>query len=77
MCLGTIAVLAEAWGTGPTRAGRLDDGTIVPLAFVPDADAGSHLLVHLGVAVEVLEPDDAADAFALRSGRADDNGGPS
>ena len=36
--------------------GRLDDGCVVPLAFVPDARPGAYLLVHLGIPVEVLDP---------------------
>ena len=46
MCLGSIAVLVEAWDEGGARVGRLDDGCVVPLAFVPDAEAGAHLLLH-------------------------------
>lgn len=67
MCLGSIALLVEAWEEGGVRQGRLDDGSIVPLSFVPDAPAGAHVLVHLGVPVEVLTPDAAADALALRA----------
>ena len=40
MCLGSIAVLAEAWDEGGARVGRLDDGCVVSLAFVPDAQPG-------------------------------------
>ena len=40
MCVGSIAVLAEAWDEGAARVGRLDDGCVVPLSFVPDAAAG-------------------------------------
>ena len=67
MCLGTIAVLTEAWAADGARLGRLDDGTVVSLAFVPEAAAGAHLLVHLGIPVEVLDADTAADALALRN----------
>ena len=56
MCLGTIALLVEAWEDGGARLGRLEDGVVVPLAFVPEARAGRHLLVHLGIPVEVLDP---------------------
>ncbi len=66
MCLGGIAVLAEAWDEGGARLGRLDDGSVVPLGFVPDARPGAQLLVHLGIPVEVLEPTVAAQALALR-----------
>lgn len=66
MCLGAIALLAETWAEDGTPVGRLGDGCVVSLAFVPDARAGDHLLVHLGVPVEVLEPETAARALALR-----------
>ena len=66
MCLGEIATLVAAWEEDGARLGRLADGTVVSLAFVPDARADDHLLVHLGIPVEVLEPDTAARALALR-----------
>jgi hydrogenase maturation factor len=67
MCLGSIAVLVESWGDAGTRVGRLDDGCIVPLSFVPNAPLGTHLLVHLGIPVEVLHPHAARAALALRA----------
>jgi hydrogenase maturation factor len=73
MCLGTISVLVESWDADGTQVGRLDTGEVVSLAFVPDAHTGAHLLVHLGIPVEVLDPADAEVALALRSdtGRSD------
>ncbi len=35
MCLGSIAVLVEAWDDEGTRLGRLDDGCVVPLVIRP------------------------------------------
>lgn len=67
MCLGSIAVLVETWDDAGTWLGRLDDGRLVPLSFVPDATAGAHLLVHLGIPVEVLDPAAAREALALRA----------
>ena len=66
MCVGSIAVLAEAWDEGAARVGRLDDGCVVPLSFVPAAEPGAHLLLHLGIPVEVLDPDTAREALELR-----------
>ena len=66
MCVGSIAVLAEAWDDGAARLGRLDDGCVVPLSFVPGAQPGAHLLLHLGIPVEVLDPQTAREALALR-----------
>ena len=67
MCLGSIARLAEAWDDEGARVGRLDDGCVVSLSFVPDASPGAHLLLHLGIPVEVLDPDAAREALALRA----------
>jgi len=67
MCVGSIAVLVEAWDDGAVRLGRLDDGCVVPLSFVPEAAPGEHLLLHLGLPVEVLDPAEAAEALELRA----------
>jgi hydrogenase maturation factor len=72
MCLGSVAVLAEAWDEDGVRLGRLDDGCVVALSFVPEAEPGMHLLVHLGLPVEVLAPEAARDALALRATAASD-----
>jgi hydrogenase maturation factor len=66
MCVGGIARLVAVWEEDRVRLGRLADGAVVSLAFVPQARADDHLLVHLGIPVEVLEPDMAAQALALR-----------
>jgi len=66
MCLGTIAVLVETWEEDGARLGRLDDGTTVPLAYVPAASPGVHVLIHLGIPVEVLDEHAARDALDLR-----------
>jgi hydrogenase maturation factor len=60
MCLGTMATLVEAWDDRGARVGRLDTGADVSLAFVPDAELGSLLLVHLGIPVEVVAPESVA-----------------
>jgi hydrogenase maturation factor len=69
MCLGSIVRLVGAWEEHGTRIGRLDDGAVVTLAFVPEAAPGDDVLVHLGVPVEVLPPEDARAAIALREAR--------
>jgi len=68
MCLGVIRVLEAAWDEAGARLGRLDDGAVVSLGFVPEAEPGAYLLVHLGVPVEVLEADAAQEALQLRDG---------
>jgi hydrogenase maturation factor len=67
MCVGTIATLVEVIDQEGVRSGRLADGCIVPLTFVPEALSGSQLLLHLGIPVEVLDPEAARDALCLRA----------
>jgi len=57
MCIGTSAVLVEVWEEGGARVGRLGDGNVVSLAFLPQAEAGDVVLVHLGIPVEVIVPE--------------------
>jgi hydrogenase maturation factor len=70
MCLGSIALLVEAWDEDGVRVGRLDDGCVVPLAYVPEAQPGTHVLLHLGIPVETLAPEAAREALELRTGGA-------
>jgi hydrogenase maturation factor len=67
MCVGAINELVDTWEHGGTRIGLLADGSVVTLAFVPAARVGDRLLVHLGIPVEVLDPDAAAEALSLRT----------
>ena len=66
MCLGDIDLLVETWDDGGAPVGRLERAGVVSLAYVPDAAAGSRVLVHLGVPVAVLDTEAAAEALALR-----------
>ena len=76
MCLGAIVELVDTWEEDGARVGRLADGSVVTLAVVPEAGVGAHLLVHLGIPVEVLDPAIAADALSLRErALSDDYGG--
>ena len=67
MCLGTIHVLEEVWDDNGARVGRLQDGSVVSLGFVPDAQPGVYVIVHVGIPVEVLSAEDAQAALALRT----------
>jgi hydrogenase maturation factor len=66
MCVGSIALLEETWDDDGVRVGCLTDGRVVTLSFVPEARPGTHLLLHLGIPVEVLDPAAAREALALR-----------
>lgn len=55
MCIGSVAFLAAVWDEGGARAGRLADGRVVPLGFLPEAQAGDAVLLHLGIPVDLLD----------------------
>jgi hydrogenase maturation factor len=57
MCIGSSALLVEVWMDEGSRVGRLSDGHVVSLAFLPEAEAGDVVLLHLGIPVEVLVPE--------------------
>lgn len=67
MCLGMIVRLEEIWDSGGMPMGR-GAGAEDPicLAYVPEATAGDQVLVHVGFALEVLAPESAAEAIAVR-----------
>lgn len=66
MCLGGIARLTETWEEEGVCLGRLDDGSVVTLSFLPEATPGTYVLVHLGIPVEALDEATAEEALALR-----------
>ena len=72
MCLGSIEILADVWEEGGVRTGRLAGGRVVPLSFVPEARAGEFVLLHLGIPVEVIGPETAREALALRASEQSD-----
>lgn len=69
MCLGVVATVTETWDEGGIPMATVDDGrerSVTCLLYVPEAAAGDAVLVHLGFAVERLDPRRAAEARALR-----------
>lgn len=69
MCLGAIATVVETWDEGGVPMASVDDGrerSSACLLYVPEVEAGDRVLVHLGFAVERLDPDAADDALRLR-----------
>jgi len=77
MCLGTIARVVEVWQEQGVPMARVDAGRgpeTVCLLYVPEAAVGRSVLVHQGYAVQVLEPEAAADAIELRAAGHDTGG---
>jgi hydrogenase expression/formation protein HypC len=69
MCLGQIGSVLRTWEEAGLVMADVDFGgrqEPVCLAYVPDAAPGADVLVHMGFALEVLDPEIAADARSLR-----------
>ena len=66
LCSGEITSLVEICGEGPLATARAADGSIVSRALVSEAAVGSYVLCKSGLAIELLEPDRALEAVALR-----------
>jgi len=66
MCLAVPGRLISIAGDGFERTGRADFGGVVKevsLACVPDAGLGDHVLVHVGIALQVIDEAEARRVF--------------
>jgi hydrogenase expression/formation protein HypC len=63
MCLAVPGKLVSmSGGEAVSRSGKVDFGGLVKevsLAFVPDAGEGDYLLVHAGIAIGIIDQDEA------------------
>lgn len=68
MCLGVPGRLVSAEGEGIERSGVVDFGGTeqsVSLAYVPDANPGDWVIVHVGFALSRLDEEEAQETRAL------------
>jgi len=67
MCLAVPGKIIEVLGDDPLlRAARVSFGGVVKLislTCVPEAKLGDYVLVHVGVAISVVDPQEAAETF--------------
>lgn len=67
MCLG-VPGRVLSFEDGDLRMGRVAFGQVVKeisLAFVPDAKVGEYVVVHAGMALEVIDEEAAQRVFAV------------
>jgi hydrogenase expression/formation protein HypC len=68
MCLAVPGRVLEVSGEDPlSRRGKVDFGGIekeVSLAFVPEANVGDYVLVHVGFALSKIGEEEARQVFA-------------
>jgi len=75
MCLAVPGKLLEITGDDPCfRTGRVSFGGViksVSLACVPEAKVDDYLLVHVGMALSVVDQQEAAETFAYLAAMGD------
>lgn len=68
MCLAIPGQIQSISGDDPvTRSGKVNFGGVlreVNLAYVPSAAVGDYVLVHVGFALSIVDPDEAARVFS-------------
>ena len=68
MCLGVPGCILEVHEANGLRMGTADFGGVrreVCLSYVPDADVGSYVLVHVGFAISVISEAEAQETRSL------------
>ena len=68
MCLAIPGKIAEIQQKEGVRTGRVLFGGIVReacLDFVPEANVGDYVMVHVGFAISVVDKEEAERAYAL------------
>ena len=68
MCLGIPGKIVEIWGEDFIRMGKVDFGGVmreVSLAYVPEAQIGDYVIVHVGFALNVLDEEEAQETWRL------------
>ena len=68
MCLGIPGKIVEIQGEDLERMGKVDFGGVVrevALAYVPEAQVGDYVIVHVGFALNVLDEEEAQETWRL------------
>lgn len=68
MCLGIPGRVVEVGPEGLMRMGKVDFGGVIRevcLAYVPEAQMGDYVIVHVGFAISQLDKDEAQETLKL------------
>lgn len=69
MCLAIPGKLVALSGEDPlTRTGTVDFNGArreISLALTPEAATGDHVLVHVGVAIQIVDPEEASKTWEI------------
>ena len=67
MCLAIPGKILSETGVELTRAARVDFAGVireVSLAYVPEAKVGDYVIVHVGMAISVIDQEEAQRVFS-------------
>jgi hydrogenase expression/formation protein HypC len=68
MCLGVPGKITEVTDNALLRMGKVDFGGVIRevcLAYVPEADVGDYVVVHVGFAISQIDEEEARQTFEL------------
>ncbi|HTX53080.1 MAG TPA: HypC/HybG/HupF family hydrogenase formation chaperone [Candidatus Baltobacteraceae bacterium] len=68
MCLAVPGRVVEIAGSDELRTARVEFGGVVRpacLAYVPEAQVGDYVLVHVGFAISRIDEDTARETYAI------------
>jgi hydrogenase expression/formation protein HypC len=68
MCLGVPAKITEIYEAEGLRMGKVDFGGAVReacLEYVPEAEVGQYVVIHVGFAISLLDEEEAQETLAL------------
>ena len=68
MCLGVPGKIMEIYETNGLTMGKIDFGGVMReacLTYVPEAQVGDYVLVHVGFALNVISEEEANETLAL------------
>ena len=68
MCLGVPGKIIEVYESNELKMGKIDFGGVIRescLAYVPDANVGEYVIVHVGFAISLLSEEEANETLEL------------
>ena len=68
MCLGVPGKIIEVYESNELKMGKIDFGGVIRescLEYVPDANVGEYVIVHVGFAISLLSEEEANETLEL------------
>jgi hydrogenase expression/formation protein HypC len=68
MCLGVPGKIIEVYETNELKMGKIDFGGVIRescLEYVPEANLGEYVIVHVGFAISLLSEEEANETLEL------------